>query len=45
MLLSLSYCALDIIEIGKRVNYGGEYGLETPVIFHFYGPEMAIKLG
>ena len=45
MLLSLSYCALDIIEIGKRVNYGGEYGLETPVNFHIYGPEMVIKLG
>ena len=39
------HCALDIFATGKRVNHGGEYGLEIPTIFHFYGPKQAIKLG
>ena len=42
--LSLSYCILHIFATGKRVNHGGEYGLEIPANFHFYGLEMAIKL-
>ena len=44
MFLSLPYCALDIFATGKRVNHGGEHGLEISANFHFYGPEKAIKL-
>ena len=44
MFLSLSRCTLDIFATGKRVNHGGEYGLEIPANFSFYGPEKAIKL-
>ena len=44
MSLYLNYCALDIFAIGKRVNRGGEYGLEICMSFLFHGPEKAIKL-
>ena len=44
MFLSLHYCVLDIFATEKRVNHEGEYGLETPANFHFYGPGTAIKL-
>ena len=33
-----------IFAIWKCFNTGGEYGLEIPANFHFYGPEKAIKL-
>ena len=32
---------LDIFATEKCVNHGGEYGLEFPSNFHFYGPEKA----
>ena len=44
MFLFLPHRTLDIFTIGKRVNHGGEYGLEIPVNFYFYGLEKAIKL-
>ena len=44
MFLSLYRCALDVFSAGKRVNHGGEYGLEIPAIFLFYGLEKIIKL-
>ena len=44
MLLPLPCCALGIFATGKRVNHGGEYGLDILAKFHFYGPEKAIKL-
>ena len=40
----LPHCALDIFATGKPVNHGGEYGLENPENFHFYGSEKAIKI-
>ena len=30
--------------IGKRLNRGGGYGLEIPVIYHFYGQEKLVNL-
>ena len=42
--LSLIYCTLDISTAGKRVNHGGEYGLDFSANFHFHGPEKPIKL-
>ena len=44
MFLFLPHCALDIFANGKRVNNGGEFGLEILAIFHFYGPKKAIKM-
>ena len=44
MFLFLSNCALIILVTGKRVNHGGEYGLEVPANFLFYGSEKIIKL-
>ena len=35
MTVSLPHCALDIFATRKRVNHGGEYGLEIPENFHF----------
>ena len=43
MFLSLLRCALDVFSTEKRVNHGGEYGMEILTIFLFYGPEK-IKL-
>ena len=43
MFLSLPHCALDIFVTGKRINRGGEYGLEIRANFYFYGPEKAIN--
>ena len=39
-------CTLDAFATGKRVNHnhGGEYGLEMPANFLFYGPQKANKL-
>ena len=44
MFLSLVRCALDVFATEKRINHRGEYGMEIPVIFLFYGPEKIIKL-
>ena len=44
MFLSVPFCALGIFATVKRVNHGGEYGLEIYASFHFYGPEKTIKL-
>ena len=44
MFLSLPHITLDIFPIGKRVNHGGEYGLEIPANFHFYGPKRPLNL-
>ena len=44
MFLSLPHCALDILATGKRVNDGGEYRLEIPETFYFYGPEKFIQV-
>ena len=32
-------CTLGILATGKRVNYGGKYGLAIPGNFHFQRPE------
>ena len=29
--------------IGKRLNRGGGYGLEIPVIYHFHGHEKVVN--
>ena len=36
---TLPHWALDIFATWKRVNDGGEYGLEIPANFNFYVPE------
>ena len=43
MCLSLSHCALDIVATGKRVNHGGQFGIEIHVSFNLYGPENTNK--
>ena len=44
IIIPLPHCALGISVSGKRVNHGGEYGLETALYFDFYGHEKAVKL-
>ena len=41
MFLFLLHCAY-LWPIRKRINCGGEYGLEIPTNFYFYDPEKAI---
>ena len=45
MFQSVPHCALNIFGTGRRVNYGGEYGLEILANFHLYRPAKNIKLG
>ena len=44
MFLSLLRCALAVFATRKRIINGGEYELEIPAIFLFYGLEKIIKL-
>ena len=44
MFLSLLRCALAVFATRKRIIHGGEYELEIPAIFLFYGLEKIIKL-
>ena len=45
MFLSWSYSALDIFfATGKRVNNGGQYGMEIRANFLFYEPKKTIDL-
>ena len=44
MFLFLFYYALYIFATGKRVNHGGDYGLEIPANFYFHESKKAIKL-
>lgn len=44
MFLALPHCALDIFETRTCANCRGEYGLDIPANFHFFGPEKVIKL-
>ena len=41
--LSLPNCTINCEVTGKRVNRGGEYGLEIPVKYTFLDPNKAIK--
>ena len=41
MFLSLLRCALDVLATGKRVNHGGECGLEIPNFFFFMDQKLA----
>ena len=44
MFLCWLYCAFEIFVTWKRLNHDGEYRLEIPANFHFYGPEKTINL-
>ena len=44
MFLSLLRCALAVFATRKCIIHGGEYELEIPAIFLFYGLEKIIKL-
>ena len=44
MFLCLFPCTLDIFANVKRVNQGGEYGLEVPANISLCEPENVIKL-
>ena len=35
--------SIEVEVVGKRVNRGGGYGLEIPVLCRFYGPEKLIN--
>ena len=39
MFLTLPNTTIEAEVVGKRLNRGGGYGLEIPVIYRFYGKE------
>ena len=41
--LKIPNTSIEVEVVGKRVNRGGGYGLEIPVIYRFYGPEKLIN--
>ena len=43
MFLTIPNTAIEVQVVGKRVNRGGGYGLEIPVIYHFLGAERLVK--
>ena len=42
MCLTLNHCSIETKTLVKRINYGGGYGLEIPVQYHFLGPSKTI---
>ena len=43
MFLKVPNTSIEFQVIGKRLNRGGGYGLEIPVIYHFYGQEKLVN--
>ena len=43
MFLTIPNTAIEVQVVGKRVNRGGGYGLEIPVIYRFFGAERLVK--
>ena len=35
--------SIEVQVVGKRLNHGGGYGLEIPVIYCFYGQEKLVN--
>ena len=43
LFLKVPYTSIEAEVTGKRVNRGGGYGLEVPVIYYFTGPEKLVN--
>ena len=43
MFLKVPNTSIEVEVVGKRVNRGGGYGLEIPVVYRFNGPENLVK--
>ena len=43
MSLTIPITAIVVQVAGKRVNRGGEYGLEIPVLHRFFDAERLVK--
>mgnify|MGYP001792401175 CR=1 FL=1 len=43
MFLKVPNTSIEVEVVGKRVNRGGGYGLEIPVVYRFNGPEKLVK--
>ena len=41
--LKVSNTSIEVEVVGKRLNCGGGYGLEIPVIYRFYGQEKLVN--
>ena len=39
MFLKIPNISVEVQVVGKRLNRGGDYGLDIPVIYRFYGQE------
>ena len=45
MFLKVPNTSIEVEVVGKRMNRGGGYGLEIPVVYRFNGPEKLVKSG
>ena len=43
MILKVPNTSIEVQVVGKRLNRGGSYGLEIPVIYRFYGQEKLVN--
>ena len=43
MFLKVPNTSIEVQDVGKRLNSGGGYGLEIPVIYCFYGQEKRVN--
>ena len=41
--MKLPNTSIEVQVVGKRLNRGGGYGLEIPVIYRFYGQETLVN--
>ena len=43
MFLKVPNTLIEVQVVRKRLNHGGDYGLEIPVIYRFYGQEKLVN--
>ena len=43
MFLKVSNISIEVQAVGKRLNRGGGYGLEIPIIYRFYSQEKVVN--
>ena len=44
MFLKVPNTSIEVEVVGKRMNRGGGYGLEIPVVYRFNGPEKTCEM-
>ena len=43
MFLMIPFTSIEVAAVGKRLDCGGDSGLENPVKYYFYGQEKIVQ--